>query len=113
MGNFKVTMKRVLVLAIFVAYATETWGQNAIIGAGLDSCGTWTFERRTPSLAGALQDGQWVLGFLSAVGFAGALDPLRGVDARGVWAWIDNYCQANPLKNLTDAAIAFMSAHPH
>jgi muramidase (phage lysozyme) len=35
-----------------------------------------------------------------------------GVDAEGVWAWIDNYCRANPIKNIGDAAAAFYLAHP-
>ncbi len=59
---------------------------------------------------------QWILGFLSGVGYAGnesGLDPLIGVDDEGVWAWVDNYCQAHPLDLLIQAAVAFRMAHPH
>jgi hypothetical protein len=38
---------------------------------------------------------------------------LNGVDAQGVWAWIDNYCHANPLDEVSGAAEAFVNAHPH
>jgi hypothetical protein len=59
-----------------------------------------------------------VLGFLSGIGYEGGedVDPLHGMDAKGVWAvwaWIDNYCQAYPLEAITTAAKAFDRAHPH
>jgi hypothetical protein len=86
-----------------------------LIGAGVDSCGTWTADRRHPSGSPALQDGEWVLGFLSGIGYEGAasIDPLQGVDAQAVLAWVDNYCQVNPLDKISDAAKAFYKAHPH
>ena len=49
---------------------------------------------------------QWLLGFLTGTADLaatpgviepGKLDPLRGVDAEAVWAWVDNYCHAHPL----------------
>jgi hypothetical protein len=57
---------------------------------------------------------QWILGFLSGVGYRGegVVDPLNGVDAQAVWAWMDNYCQANPLKLVHEAGEAFVTAHP-
>jgi hypothetical protein len=56
----------------------------------------------------------WVMGFLSGIGFERSpeVEPLHGIDADGVWAWIDNYCQANPLKDIAVAAAAFRFAHP-
>jgi hypothetical protein len=66
------------------------------IGQGTLSCGIWTAWRRT---SGALGPEQWVLGFLSGIGAAGRAgdDPLDGMDAEGVWAWIDIYCSIHPL----------------
>ena len=63
----------------------------------------------------AMEDSAWVLGFLSGIGFVhtNGDDPLDGMDAQGVWAWIDNYCQAYPIKYISDAAAAFYFAHPH
>lgn len=85
------------------------------IGAGIDSCGTWTADRSNPRGVAALQDEQWVVGFLSGVGFVNqdGDDPLIGVDAEAVWAWIDNYCHANPLASIARAAAQFYMAHPH
>src|SRR5271166_2561780 len=81
-------------------------------GAGIDySCERWTADRRQDSVA-ARQDEQWVLGYLSAVADWTDLDPLLGIDGQGVWAWMDNYCQANPPVKITEAASAFVREHP-
>jgi hypothetical protein len=39
---------------------------------------------------------QWVLWFLSGIGFAGIGNPLNGTDTDGIWAWVDNYCRDHP-----------------
>jgi hypothetical protein len=51
-----------------------------------------------------LQHQAWVVGFLSGVGFVGQNgdDPSDGVDADGIWAWIDNYCRAHPIEGYRD-----------
>jgi hypothetical protein len=59
-------------------------------------------------------ESQWVLGFLSGVGYMRrkeGFDPLNGLDARAVDGWLDNYCRANPLKTLAAAAAAFVQDH--
>ncbi len=56
------------------------------------------------------------MGFRISVGCGwvneGGEDPLRGVDAEGVWAWIDNYCHTHPLEMIERAGTEFVSAHP-
>lgn len=110
-------MKRALILAMLAIWPAKGWGWR-VIGTGAVSCGTWTSDRRTPNGTLAFMDGQWVLGFLSgqaelSATAGGTLDPLKDMDAQGVWAWVDNYCQANPLKQIWEAADAFSTAHPH
>nr|WP_294509525.1 hypothetical protein [uncultured Rhodopila sp.] len=85
------------------------------VGAGIDTCATWTSDRQSPAGPPALQDEQWVLGFLTGIGFAGSVadDPLNGVDAAGVWGWIDSYCKQRPEEKLVTAARAFFRSHPH
>jgi hypothetical protein len=83
-----------------------------VIGAGVDSCGTWTEDRRVRGV-GAQQDQQWVVGFLSGAAFTGPnLDPSNNMDAQGIWAWVDNYCHSNPIKTIRDAAEDFVEEHP-
>jgi hypothetical protein len=62
-----------------------------------------------------LEERGWLLGFLSGIGYVNrdGDDPLDGVDAEGVWAWIDNYCRSYPIQKIGDAAAAFYRAHPH
>jgi hypothetical protein len=113
----------VSVLSTILTAATAEAKPWMAIGAGAtSSCGTWTAHRYTYQTHGAIQDvnnavqeGAWVYGFLSGVGFAGldGADPLRGVDGDAVLAWIDNYCRSNPLKKIAEAAMAFSLAHPH
>ena len=85
------------------------------IGVGASSCGTWTADRVNPYSFPAIADGSWVLGFLSGIAYEGPEndDPLAGTDAQGVFAWIDNYCRANPIDHISAAAEAFYGAHPH
>jgi hypothetical protein len=92
-------------------------------GSGTVSCGSWSAHRREYDPGGkstigsqkSMDESAWVLGFLSGIGFihTNGADPLDGVDADGVWAWIDNYCQAHPIENVGQAAAAFYSIHPH
>jgi hypothetical protein len=111
--------KPVLAMAILAAALLTSSAEAAqpgnynLIGTGTISCGAWTAARREKQ---AWLAEQWVLGFLSGVGYAsGTLtgqNPLNGVDADGVWAWIDNYCKANPLDGVADAGAAFVARHP-
>jgi hypothetical protein len=100
-------------LLISVAEAAAQPGAH-ILGTGTASCGSWTALRREGQ---ASLPEQWILGFLSGVGYARVVeygqDPLNGIDANAVWAWVDNYCQANPLDHLAGAGTAFVATHPH
>ena len=83
-----------------------------IIGAGLDSCGIWTAERRDRSFTAGHYT-QWVVGYLSgAASWGHDLDPMKGLDAQAVWSWMDNYCQEHPLATIVEAATAFVKEHP-
>jgi hypothetical protein len=96
-----------LMALIALPAAAETFA-----GVGIDhSCERWTADQGQDGVT-ARQDEQWVLGYLSAVADWTDFDPLHGIDAQGVWAWMDNYCQANPLVKITEAASAFVREHP-
>jgi hypothetical protein len=103
-----------LLLLPFAASAASPPATYRIIGFGGASCGSWTADRVERYSTGAIAKGAWILGFLSGIGFASNNDdnPLGGVDAEGVWGWIDNYCRANPIKTLSDATTGFYFFHP-
>ena len=104
----------VLIVLALTLIANEAAGYNRL-GAGTASCGIWTgFRREGSTSARALSSEQWVLGFIDGITEAsgGSLDPLNGMEPENVWGWIDNYCQANPLKSIAEAGSAFNAAHP-
>ena len=77
-----------------------------LIGAGMSSCEIWTADR-TARNVDAVQDEQWVVGYLSGVAiWTPDLNPMKGVNAQAVWAWMDNYCREHPLVAIKDAASA-------
>src|SRR5215472_16358814 len=85
---------------------------KVIIGLGTASCGTWTADRRNPEGLPARLKSQWILGFLSGVAAAEEFDPMQGVDANAVRAWMDDYCRAHPLELIMTAGEAFIREHP-
>ena len=99
-------------LGLMVSIAVRPADAVRFIGAGTGSCGTWTADRTKNGVA-ARQDEQWMVGYLSGVGgWTTDLDPLKNVDAKAVWAWMDNYCRAHPMIKIMDAGAAFVREHP-
>jgi hypothetical protein len=103
------------VLAVALMIGSAEAEAYTIAGLGNSSCGTWTTARREQRAASYEQ---WVLGFLNGIGFksvsaSGGGDPLNGLDTDAVWAWVDNYCQANPLDPIWTAAVQLSLEHPH
>jgi hypothetical protein len=111
-GRARRILAGALLAAVLLTGAAEVRADYAMIGLGGSSCGSWSAWRRD-RLAGDAQ--QWVVGFLSGIGFVGddGDNPLRSVDAQGVWAWVDNHCRANPIDKISAAAKAFYRAHPN
>lgn len=115
-------MRRVLagVLVILVGSISIARAYQSIGSGGVTSCAEWTVFRRHPDGFAAIVAGTWVLGFLSGVGWADVegqggelMNPLNGVQADTVWAWIDRYCRANPSDTIAWAAGQFALDHPH
>lgn len=90
--------------------AAETYYH--LVGEGMSSCEDWTADRHKLEEPDWYMKSNWVLGFLSGAAYTNPnYDPLRGMNARDVDDWVDNYCRANPLKTVADAAEAFAQEH--
>jgi len=91
-----------------VAQAAES---ILVFPPGLDSCQVWTQGRIQTGVA-QLARQAWVLGFVTAAnaytqtyGY-GDGNLTKGTDAEGLYAWIDNFCIANPFNGLSSATTA-------
>ena len=74
-------------------------------GQGTLSCGTWTEEKEKDS-SGRQFFHTWITGYMTAYSrwVEDGSGPVSEADNSGAWAWIDNYCQENPLKKVANAA---------
>jgi hypothetical protein len=108
-------MNLALIVTIVAGLVTNPANAYSVIGSGIGSCGSWTTNRRAQISYPAVQEMQWVLGYLSGIGFVGqgGADPLNGAAASGVWAWSDRYCQNHPFDHIEDAAKAVYRVRPH
>ncbi len=105
-----------LLLSVLLISSGTAWAQYTPFGVGLASCAIWTekknegpaegLEDMLSRLAGRIQMEQWVYGYLTAYSqwVEVGLGPVSDSEYVGAIAWIDNYCQENPLKNLAWAA---------
>lgn len=72
-----------------------------VYGVGNWSCGKWVEARKSKDRINENVMVQWTQGFLTAMS---SLARLKITDAEGLKVSFDNYCQANPTKNIEDAA---------
>ena len=84
----------------------------SIVGNGLNSCSAWTRSRKAQNPP----DAAWVLGYISALNFwflpkdhGAARNLAEGTNLAGVFAQIDAYCEAFPLKQVNDATRTVVS----
>lgn len=74
---------------------------QALTIRGARSCGDWvqgrTADRNTHAEA-------WLVGYLSGRAAASGVDILKGTDNPSLFLWMDNFCRAQPLKDIEDGA---------
>jgi hypothetical protein len=101
------TSIKTLLFTFLIASASVSLPVSAYMafGAGAASCGVW-ISKKAKGGAGFVELHAWVLGFVSAN--AWVKDKNYETDADGMADWVDNYCQANPLKDISDAAEALV-----
>jgi hypothetical protein len=97
--------------AIMIALALMSPPAEAkmILGPGAASCITWTGDRQRNEARSQLNQA-WVLGFVTGyiVYRPPQLMSPKPMDSRAMMLWIDNYCDANESKDISDAAKALI-----
>lgn len=98
----KITKNILLSLITFSLLASEAIPANAvpISARGAPSCGEWVKNRTEHNLYESVNI-TWLMGFLSGLAIGKDVNFLPDTDAKSLYLWIDNYCQANPLENVS------------
>jgi hypothetical protein len=94
-----------LTCAAVALTSTAPLANSIVIGAGVESCGTWTNSERNNTNSFRHE---WVMGYVSSYNFYSltvSSDVSQGIDPNGLIAWITNYCTANPLNQIATATI--------
>ena len=73
----------------------------AASGAGNGSCATWVENRKTNNEWHETE--QWVEGYQAGTADSMSID-LKNSGSDVILVWLDNYCQANPVDSVLDAA---------
>ena len=104
-------LKKVILIVALALVSTGAWGYK-VFGEGADYCAEYLAKKQENSVAHYKQIG-WVQGFISGGnvergrnGGNGSIG--EGLDPNSLALWIENYCLANPLNDLSDAADALV-----
>lgn len=99
-----VKIKNLLLIVMLLTVSSESLAASHMGGT---DCATWV-NATGPEKASY---DAWLIGFLSGINASYEVfgpdrqDPLDGVTSRQAFEWMKNYCQANPKKHITFAAM--------
>ena len=82
------------------------FAEYTVYGPGRKSCGEWLEDRKSFTW---VSDIFWLSGWLSAAGYYGIAD-LKTTSSDAMAAYVDTYCQENPLSDIDDAAMALVKS---
>ncbi len=100
--------RRWLLIALLCVFATASEARTVFV-RGSPSCGKWFLDKPTHEQDQANR--MWAVGYLSGMAIAGDInfwgtENRNELDSASALLAIDNYCKANPLKHVADAAEA-------
>lgn len=94
-----VNKKVAIVLTTFLFLTQPVFGQLVF---GMPDCGQWLVKDSTFKV----NDRAWLLGYMGGLNVMGNLsdgkDQLKKINsAEQIFAWMDNFCQKNPLRTVS------------
>ena len=105
-------MKTQIAVSLLAMLVMGSASGQSVLVRGMPDCGEWVKDRQQRERAVfAAASELWVVGYLSglAIGLNTNLwghPNVNELRPESVFLWIDNYCRANPLKNVDAAANA-------
>jgi hypothetical protein len=102
-------VKSILVAMIVPLLIVFSNSASAVTVMGQVSCGVWTRDR---TAGGNLKHRHvaWLAGYLSGLALGDNKDYLKGRDIESLALWVDSYCHANPLREITHAGDTLVRA---
>ena len=112
-------MKKYVLALVLFGYGSISFGAETYVGGvGASVCGSWSEARRGPMTSKTVIQEQmtvsWVMGFVSAMNneyaeqFPNFTQHFKRIGSDGVTGWLDNYCRANPINSVNDAAMSLV-----
>jgi hypothetical protein len=103
-------MNRSAVLAGALLLAASMVAVSSTAEAGAEarqapSCGEWIVHREKSDTL-ALGNASWLLGYLSGIAAGSGKDALAATENSAIYKWMDNYCRANPLRDVSSGGNA-------
>ena len=108
-GEESVGMNAIRAVFILALICIPTVTEAMVFGSGATSCVTWSADRQRNEAKSQLSQA-WVLGYVTAyVVYKSPNQSMpKPMDSRGMMIWIDNFCDAHPEKDVSDAAKALV-----
>lgn len=94
---------RVLLLVFAIGFSTNS---NAVISIGNHGCGEWIKSRAEHTSSWYEH---WFSGYISGLAAGTGIDILADITNESLFLWVDNYCRANPLDLVGNAAYRLAS----
>ena len=104
-------MNKLILIIALALVSTGAWGYTSQ-GAGTDGCGKYVAEKQKNSIT-HYKEIAWVQGFITGGNSerernGGDSQIAKEVGAESIALWLENYCQENPLRSLTEATEALV-----
>ena len=94
--------KIIYALLTIITFSCLSINANAANMIGVTSCGNWVDERTNNIRYAKI----WFAGYMSGMVSGSTKNVLEYLDAQSIYLWTDNYCNTNPLNNLSEAGNA-------
>ena len=106
----KIVVYLLLLLAsTSTSYAQEAWTGN---GIGMQGCGQYIENRRTPNQRYDNEMAEWFYGFLTGRNYYSSSPQIkRSIEASTVLAYLDKYCRENPLASVGAGALELVKVY--
>ena len=97
--------KIIYTLLTIITFSFISINANAETVIGIISCGKWIKQKEINRGSQLVAMEEWLDGYLSGLAVGSNTDILKQTDFDSLHLWVNNYCRANPLRNVSDAGV--------